>query len=60
MIDRQNGRLVIECDSCAETFSGTKGEEFKETWARAKADGWRSKPVGADWVHSCLDCAGKA
>jgi len=28
MIDRQHGKIVIECDSCNETFEGDPGEEF--------------------------------
>lgn len=39
MIDRQGGRIVIECDSCNEVFEGEKGAEFAEVWIRRKA-GW--------------------
>jgi hypothetical protein len=56
MIDRQGGRILIECDSCVEVFEGEKGEEWKEIWQRAKDDGWRSKQIGSDWVHGCEKC----
>lgn len=56
MIDRQGGRIVIECDSCDETFEGEVGAEFGETWADAKRDGWKTSKVGNDWVHGCPRC----
>lgn len=56
MIDRQGGKICIECDSCSEVFESERGEEFKDVWSRAKADGWKTKPVGADWVHGCAKC----
>lgn len=55
MIDRQHGKLVFECDCCPETFEG-ESVEFAEAWAAAKRDGWRSKKIGEEWVHSCGKC----
>jgi hypothetical protein len=56
MIDRQGGRICIECDSCDEVFEGEPRAEWAETWAAAKADGWKSKQIGGDWVHGCKRC----
>jgi hypothetical protein len=55
-VDRQYNRIVFECDSCDEAFSGRDGEEFQEAWARAKEAGWRCRQVGNDWVRGCPDC----
>lgn len=55
MIDRQNGDLVFECDTCGETLeSGTS--DFNSAWNQAKRDGWRAKKVGTEWVHECPNC----
>lgn len=56
MIDRQNGKVVIECDSCEEVFEGEPGEEFAVVWKAAKDDGWRTKKIGDEWVHGCERC----
>lgn len=56
MIDRQHGKVVIECDSCDETFDGEKGEEFTVVWASAKRDGWRTKNIAGQWLHGCPKC----
>jgi hypothetical protein len=56
MIDRQGSKVLIECDSCDEVFSGDEDAEFKDVWAAAKRDGWRTRKVGNDWVHGCPKC----
>jgi hypothetical protein len=58
VIDRQDGKIVWECDSCEETFSwpATGDGAFKEGWAAAKAEGWRTRKVGDEWVHGCERC----
>lgn len=56
MIDRQNGKILIECDSCDEVFDGELGEEFAAVWASAKRDGWRSRKVADEWLHGCEKC----
>ncbi|AXK79982.1 hypothetical protein DW352_05280 [Pseudolabrys taiwanensis] len=60
MIDRQGGRIVIECDSCDETFDGNSiegdGDDWQEVWPAAKAEGWTSKKIGNEWVHGCPHC----
>jgi hypothetical protein len=56
MIDRQHGRILIECDSCPEVYEGEPGEEFTAIWAAAKREGWRTKKIGEEWVHGCGKC----
>lgn len=53
MIDRQGGKVVVECDSCNETFESEVGEEFAEMWSRAKRDGWRTRKIAGEWLHGC-------
>lgn len=55
MIDRQHGKIVIECDSCDEVFEG-KSAEWNEVWPEAKREGWKSKKIGSEWVHGCPKC----
>lgn len=55
MIDRQGGRLVIECDSCDSTFLGDS-EEWNEVWLLAKSDGWKARKIGQEWMHACPEC----
>jgi hypothetical protein len=55
MIDRQNGDLVFECDTCGETFE-SETSDFNSAWNQAKRDGWRVKKIGTQWVHSCPNC----
>lgn len=56
MIDRQGLKVLIECDSCEEVFEGEDREEFTDVWANAKRDGWRTKKIADEWVHSCPRC----
>lgn len=56
MIDRQGGKIVLECDSCAETFDGDDGAEWKDVWAAAKRDGWRTREIAREWLHGCPRC----
>lgn len=55
MIDRQHGKIVIECDSCDEVFSSDSAD-FNETWNEAKRDGWRTRKVADEWLHGCPKC----
>jgi hypothetical protein len=52
MIDRQHGKIVIECDACDETFQGDS-DDWKEVWPAAKREGWRTRTVGNEWIHMC-------
>ena len=56
MIDRQGQRILIECDTCSEVFEGAERAQWPEVWAAAKADGWRSRKIGEEWVHGCQRC----
>lgn len=56
MIDHQHGRILIECDSCDEVFTGGQGVEWEETWPAAKRDGWRTRKIAEEWLHSCPNC----
>jgi hypothetical protein len=55
MIDRQNGRIVIECDGCGEVHEG-ETNDWLEEWRVAKAAGWRTCKIGSDWIHTCPEC----
>ena len=55
MIDRQNGDLVFECDTCGEVLESATSD-FNSAWNQAKRDGWRVKKIGTEWVHECPKC----
>ena len=56
MIDRQHGRVIIECDSCDEIFEGERGEDFMVVLGAAKEDGWKVRKVVGEWIHGCPKC----
>ena len=56
MIDRQHGKIVIECDSCNETFEGERDETFAHVWNRAKEEGWKTRCIAETWLHGCPKC----
>lgn len=55
MIDRQHGKIVIECDSCSETFDGDS-DEWETVWPAAKREGWRTRKIANEWLHGCPKC----
>lgn len=55
-IDKQHGRIMIECDSCNEVFTGGADVEWEETWAAAKHDGWKARKIAGEWLRSCPAC----
>ena len=55
MIDRQHGKVVFECDCCPETLE-TEVPDFQEAWAWARREGWQTKKVAGEWMHSCGKC----
>jgi hypothetical protein len=58
MIDNQHGCIVIECDSCTETFTGERGEEWSVVWGAATREGWRSKETKlGKWRHTYEECS---
>lgn len=56
MIDRQHNQILIECDTCEGIFEGNEGDDFSEVWTAAKREGWKTRPVGNDWLHFCSTC----
>lgn len=61
MIDRQGLKVLIECDSCSDIFSGHEHEHFSSVWNRAKEEGWQTKTISeprkpAVWIHCCPSC----
>lgn len=55
MIDRQHGKIVIECDTCDVVFH-SDSRDFSDAWERAKADGWSAAKTGDIWMHGCQTC----
>jgi hypothetical protein len=55
MIDRQHGKILIECDACDATFQGDT-DDWREEWAVAKAEGWKTRKIGEEWMHFCAGC----
>jgi hypothetical protein len=56
MIDRQGNKILIECDSCDEVYTGQEGDDWSTTWAAANEEGWRTKKIADVWVHGCPRC----
>lgn len=56
MIDRQGNRIFIECDSCEEVLAGEEHQQFKDLWSAAKRDGWKTRQIAGEWLHSCPNC----
>ncbi len=56
MIEREDGCVYIQCDSCSDCFGGEPDEEFAAVWASAKDAGWHCWKAGSEWLHSCPDC----
>jgi hypothetical protein len=48
-----HGCHVIECDSCNETVESEYREDWEAFWPRVNRDGWKTKKIGAEWVHAC-------
>ncbi len=51
------------CDSCGEIIDppklgrGSEPRDFHESWADAKAKGWRAvKDSRGEWCHECPTC----
>lgn len=55
MIDRQKGRLVIECDSCPEVLD-TETNDFNEAREMMKREGWKVRKIANEWLHGCPKC----
>ena len=55
MIDRQHGKMVVECDGCGEVLE-TGTAYWNEANATIHAEGWRAEKVGGDWCNYCAAC----
>lgn len=56
MLDRQYGKIVLQCDGCGTSEESDKGTDFFEFWNARKRDGWRVQKEGEDWIHKCPEC----
>lgn len=52
MIDRQHGKVLIECDSCPEVIES----QWDDFWPQCKRDGWSSRKIANEWLHGCPRC----
>ena len=55
MLDRQHGKIIFECDTCADTLD-TGTTDFNEARETMRQDGWHARKFGEDWIHACPDC----
>jgi hypothetical protein len=55
LIDRQGGRILIECDSCDGVLD-TETADFDEARALMKREGWHVRKVAGEWLHGCPSC----
>jgi len=55
MIDRQHGKIVVECDSCDQVLETETGE-FDEARAMMKREGWKTRKIADVWLNGCPKC----
>jgi ribosomal protein S17 len=55
MIDRQNGKLVVECDSCDAVLE-TDTADFAECREVMKREEWKVRKIASEWLHGCHKC----
>ena len=55
-IRREDGKIIIECDSCPEIHEGEPGDEFETVWSGAKREGFIARKVAGEWLHGCARC----
>lgn len=55
MIDRQHGRLVVECDAYSAVLE-TETKDFDEAREAMRREEWKVRKVGSDWIHGCPKC----
>lgn len=55
MIDRQGGKIHIECDSCPEVLHTDTGD-FEEARNLMRREGWRINKIAGEWLHGCPSC----
>jgi hypothetical protein len=56
MMDRQNGKFVIECNTCDEVLETNTGD-FTTARERLEAERWRARKVKDEWEHYCPRCS---
>lgn len=59
-MQRQYQKITFLCDGegCNEEFDG-ESDQFRETVAEMKRNGWRVVKEGDDWCHYCPTCGPK-
>jgi hypothetical protein len=55
MLTRIKGKVVFECDHCAETLD-TDESDFGDALAVLRDSGWKAVKEGDEWSHRCDDC----
>ena len=55
MIDRQHGKILVECDSCDQVLD-TETSDFDEARELMKREGWRIRKIAEVWLHGCPKC----
>ena len=55
-VQRSTDRLTIICDDCQDYMEDEDEAGFYRFWEDLKADGWRAKKKGQDWLHYCPEC----
>jgi uncharacterized C2H2 Zn-finger protein len=55
MIDRQGGKILVECDSCDEVLE-TDTADFAEARALMQREEWKVRKIAGEWLHGCPKC----
>lgn len=55
MIDRQGGKLIVECDSCDDVLD-TGTADFSECREIMKREEWKVRKIAGEWLHGCPKC----
>lgn len=55
MIDRQGGKILIECDSCDQVLDTGTGD-FDEARLMMKREEWSVRKIANEWLHGCPKC----
>jgi hypothetical protein len=55
MLTRIGGKIVFECDQCADTLD-TEESDFGDALGVMRDSGWKAVKIGQDWSHRCDAC----
>jgi predicted RNA-binding Zn-ribbon protein involved in translation (DUF1610 family) len=55
LIDRQHGKVIVECDSC-DAVLDTEQFEFTDARQVMQREGWRIRKIAEVWLHGCPKC----